>query len=149
MQPFWLCNFGLLRWGGKKRTIEVLDETFVSLFLTALSQSLHPPGTSDSCIVQKHDKRDTLYFNKYTFVIWMTFLLLQGSALGTMVGQLSYGKRQFESVDGTVRQLIVVLHTAMNDFLPLTDADTDAFNQYMVLTDTTWLQKHILFYDSL
>jgi glutamate formiminotransferase/formiminotetrahydrofolate cyclodeaminase len=54
-----------------------------------------------------------------------------------MVGQLSYGKRQFESLDGTMRQLITVLHTAMNDFLPLTDADTDAFNQYMVLTDTT------------
>jgi formiminotetrahydrofolate cyclodeaminase len=51
-----------------------------------------------------------------------------------MVGQLSYGKRQFESVDGTMRQLIPILHKAMNNFLPLTDADTAAFNQYMVLT---------------
>lgn len=54
-----------------------------------------------------------------------------GAALGTMVGQLSYGKRQFESVDGTMRQLIPILHSAMNNFLPLTDADTAAFNQYM------------------
>jgi glutamate formiminotransferase/formiminotetrahydrofolate cyclodeaminase len=67
----------------------------------------------------------------------MTDLYLQGAALGTMVGQLTYGKRQFESVDGTMRQLIPILHTAMNNFLPLTDADTAAFNQYMVLTDTT------------
>jgi len=67
----------------------------------------------------------------------MTDLCLQGAALGTMVGQLSYGKRQFESVEGTMRQLIPILHRAMNNFLPLTDADTAAFNQYMVLTDTT------------
>jgi len=64
----------------------------------------------------------------------MTGLCLQGAALGTMVGQLSYGKRQFESVDGKMRQLIPILHRAMNNFLPLIDADTAAFNQYMVLT---------------
>jgi glutamate formiminotransferase/formiminotetrahydrofolate cyclodeaminase len=67
----------------------------------------------------------------------MTYLCLQGAALATMVGQLSYGKRQFECVDGTMRQLIPILHRATNNFLPLTDADTAAFNQYMVLTDTT------------
>jgi Methenyl tetrahydrofolate cyclohydrolase len=54
-----------------------------------------------------------------------------------MVGQLSYGKRQFESVEGTMRGLIPILHRAMNSFLPLTDGDTDAFNQYMVLADIT------------
>ena len=67
----------------------------------------------------------------------MTDLLLQGAALGTMVGQLSYGKRQFESLDETMRELIPALHGAMNSFLLFTDADTAAFNQYMVLTDTT------------
>jgi glutamate formiminotransferase/formiminotetrahydrofolate cyclodeaminase len=67
----------------------------------------------------------------------MTGLCLQGAALGTMFGQLSYGKRQFESVDGTMRQLIPILYRAVDNFLPLTDADTAAFNQYMVLTDTT------------
>jgi glutamate formiminotransferase/formiminotetrahydrofolate cyclodeaminase len=67
----------------------------------------------------------------------MTDLSLQGAALGTMVGQLSYGKRQFESLDATMRQLIPTLHGAMNNFLPFTDADTAAFNQYMVLSDTT------------
>ena len=67
----------------------------------------------------------------------MTDLLLQGAALGTMVGQLSYGKRQFQSLDETMRELIPTLHGAMNSFLPFTDADTAAFNQYMVLTDTT------------
>jgi len=69
---------------------------------------------------------------------------LQGTALGTMVGQLSYGKRQFESVDGTMRQLIPILHRAMNNFLPLTDADTAAFNQYMVLRHHVTAETDIL-----
>ena len=67
----------------------------------------------------------------------ITDLSLQGAALGTMVGQLSYGKRQFESLDGRMRELIPVLHKAMNDLLPLVDADTEAFNHYMVLAGTT------------
>jgi len=108
----------------------------VSLCLTAITKPA-PPETSDSCCVHKHDKTYTLYFTQYSNIIRMTELCLQGAALGTMVGQLTYGKRQFESVDGTVRQLIPILHRAMNNFLPLTDADTAAFNQYMVLTDTT------------
>jgi formiminotetrahydrofolate cyclodeaminase len=84
-----------------------------------------------------------LYFTQYSNVIGMTDLYFQGAALGTMVGQLTYGKRQFESVDGTMRQLIPIVHRAMNNFLPLTDADTTAFNQYMVLTDTTSQQRQI------
>lgn len=59
-------------------------------------------------------------------------VLLQGAALGTMVGQLTYGKRQFESLDATIRQLIPIVHDAMNNFLPLVDADAAAFKQYMV-----------------
>ncbi|KAJ9585543.1 hypothetical protein L9F63_002660 [Diploptera punctata] len=54
-----------------------------------------------------------------------------GSALGTMVGQMTYGKRQFEHLDSQMRELIPVLHRAMNSFLPLVDTDTAAFNKYM------------------
>ncbi|KDR11512.1 Formimidoyltransferase-cyclodeaminase, partial [Zootermopsis nevadensis] len=55
-----------------------------------------------------------------------------GAALSTMVGQMTYGKRQFESVDGAMRELIPIVHRAMNNFLPFVDADAEAFNQYMV-----------------
>jgi glutamate formiminotransferase/formiminotetrahydrofolate cyclodeaminase len=58
--------------------------------------------------------------------------LLQGAALGSMVGQMTYGKRQFASVDGTIRQLLPIVHGAMNNLLPFVDADTAAFKQYMV-----------------
>jgi glutamate formiminotransferase/formiminotetrahydrofolate cyclodeaminase len=58
---------------------------------------------------------------------------LQGAALGTMVGQMTYGKRQFESLDATIRQLIPIVHDAMNKLLPLVDADAAAFKQYMVM----------------
>ncbi|XP_069692124.1 formimidoyltransferase-cyclodeaminase-like [Periplaneta americana] len=54
-----------------------------------------------------------------------------GAALGTMVGQMTYGKRQFESLDSTMRELIPIMHRAMSNFVPLIDADTAAFNQYM------------------
>jgi glutamate formiminotransferase/formiminotetrahydrofolate cyclodeaminase len=53
-----------------------------------------------------------------------------------MVGQMTYGKRQFESLDGTMRELIPILHHAMNNFLPFVDADAAAFNQYMVTSRT-------------
>jgi hypothetical protein len=64
--------------------------------------------------------------------IHLFWYLLQGAALGNMVGQMTYGKRQFESVDGTVRQLIPIMHSAMDNLLPFIDADTAAFKQYMV-----------------
>lgn len=49
-----------------------------------------------------------------------------------MVGQMTYGKRQFEAVDGAIRQLLPTLHDAMIQSIPMIDADTDAFNDYMV-----------------
>ncbi|TRZ01576.1 hypothetical protein DNTS_002581 [Danionella cerebrum] len=55
-----------------------------------------------------------------------------GAALGCMVGQMTYGKRQFESVDAEMRKLIPPLHRAMNDLLLKVDADSSAFNSYMV-----------------
>ena len=51
-----------------------------------------------------------------------------------MVGQMTYGKRQFEAVDVTIRQLLPTLHDAMINSIPMIDADTDAFNDYMVRT---------------
>jgi hypothetical protein len=62
----------------------------------------------------------------------MFWYLLQGAALASMVGQMTYGKRQFESHDVTIRQLIPIVHAAMNNLLLLVDADTAAFKQYMV-----------------
>ncbi|XP_066544664.1 formimidoyltransferase-cyclodeaminase isoform X2 [Amia ocellicauda] len=54
-----------------------------------------------------------------------------GAALGCMVGQMTYGKRQFESLDGTMRRLIPPFHQAMNELISMVDADSTAFNSYM------------------
>jgi len=54
-----------------------------------------------------------------------------GCALSSMIGQMTFGKRQFESVDSIVRSLIPPLHSAMVKAIPMIDADTDAFNDYM------------------
>ncbi|KAG5262016.1 hypothetical protein AALO_G00291160 [Alosa alosa] len=54
-----------------------------------------------------------------------------GAALGAMVGQMTYGKRQFENLDGVMRQLIPPFHQAMNELLDMVDADSSAFNSYM------------------
>ncbi|KAI1884875.1 hypothetical protein AGOR_G00214370 [Albula goreensis] len=54
-----------------------------------------------------------------------------GAALGSMVGQMTYGKKQFESLDGTMRKLIPPFHQAMNELLAMVDADSKAFNHYM------------------
>ncbi len=54
-----------------------------------------------------------------------------GAALGTMVGWMTYGKRKFEEKDETMRGLIPPLHHAMKDLIPMIDADTNAFNDYM------------------
>ncbi|KAK7126679.1 hypothetical protein R3I94_018005 [Phoxinus phoxinus] len=54
-----------------------------------------------------------------------------GAALGCMVGQMTYGKKQFESLDAEMRKLIPPFHEAMNDLLLKVDADSTAFNSYM------------------
>ncbi|RVE67744.1 hypothetical protein OJAV_G00084740 [Oryzias javanicus] len=48
-----------------------------------------------------------------------------------MVGQMTYGKRQFETLDGVMRRLIPPFHQAMDDLLQMVDADASAFNSYM------------------
>ena len=42
-----------------------------------------------------------------------------------------YGSKKWESLDGTMRELIGPLHEAMMEMIPMIDADTDAFNDYM------------------
>lgn len=59
----------------------------------------------------------------------------QGSALGAMVGQMTYGKRQWEEFDSQMRDLIPVVTSSADDMIKMIDADTDAFNDYMVTDD--------------
>ncbi len=54
-----------------------------------------------------------------------------GAALGAMVGWMTFGKRKFEDLDPVMRRLIPPLHQAMKSLIPMIDADTDAFNDYM------------------
>ncbi|XP_074658822.1 formimidoyltransferase-cyclodeaminase-like isoform X2 [Tubulanus polymorphus] len=54
-----------------------------------------------------------------------------GAALGSMVGQLTYGKRVFESLDATMRRLIPPFYKTMKDLMGFIDADAEAFNDYM------------------
>ena len=49
-----------------------------------------------------------------------------------MVGQLTYGKRQWETLDGQMRKLIPVFDKASREMLGFVDADTQAFNDYML-----------------
>lgn len=49
-----------------------------------------------------------------------------------MVGLLTFGKRQFEAVDGLMRKTIEPLHDNLQAMLPLVDKDSEAFSEYMV-----------------
>jgi len=54
-----------------------------------------------------------------------------GAGLGSMVAKLTYGVRKFESVDRQMRDIIPVLHGAVEQLIPMIDADTNAFTDYM------------------
>ena len=54
-----------------------------------------------------------------------------GAGLGTMVAQLTYGVRKFESVEGEMRKIIPPLYNVTQKLIPMVDADTNAFNDYM------------------
>ncbi|HKK99158.1 MAG TPA: glutamate formimidoyltransferase [Desulfotignum sp.] len=54
-----------------------------------------------------------------------------GAGLGSMVAKLTMGVRKFEDVDARMRQLIPPLHQAAHDLIPMIDADTNAFNDYI------------------
>uniref|UniRef100_A0A3Q3FMD0 Formimidoyltransferase-cyclodeaminase n=1 Tax=Labrus bergylta TaxID=56723 RepID=A0A3Q3FMD0_9LABR len=57
--------------------------------------------------------------------------------VGAMVGQMTYGKRHFDNLDGVMRRLIPPFHQAMNDLLLMVDADSTAFSSYMVRRRST------------
>lgn len=59
----------------------------------------------------------------------------QGAALGSMVALLTYGKRQWEHMDEKMRQVIQPLYCGVDTLLPFVEADTSAFNAYVV----SWL----------
>lgn len=49
-----------------------------------------------------------------------------------MVGQMTYGKRQWEEHDDQMRELIPIVNEASVEMVKMVDADTNAFNDYMV-----------------
>jgi len=54
-----------------------------------------------------------------------------GAALGAMVGQLTYGKKQWEALDAPMRGAIKPLHEKMQKLTRLIDEDTKAFEEFM------------------
>ena len=54
-----------------------------------------------------------------------------GTGLGCMVAQLTYGVRKFDHLDAEMRKIIHPLHNITQDLIPMIDADTNAFNDYM------------------
>ena len=54
-----------------------------------------------------------------------------GTGLGSMAGKLTYGVRKFEDLDAHMRRIIPPLHELTRKLIPMIDADTDAFNEYM------------------
>jgi glutamate formiminotransferase / formiminotetrahydrofolate cyclodeaminase len=55
-----------------------------------------------------------------------------GAALGAMVAQLTYGVRKFEDVGEQMQQALPVLDGLCQQLIPMIDADTSAFNEYML-----------------
>ncbi|XP_034510101.1 formimidoyltransferase-cyclodeaminase isoform X3 [Ailuropoda melanoleuca] len=55
-----------------------------------------------------------------------------GAALASMVGLMTYGRRQFEHLDATMRRLIPPFHAASAALTQLVDADARAFQAYLV-----------------
>eukprot|EP00095_Tigriopus_kingsejongensis_P009315 maker-scaffold320_size207635-snap-gene-1.14 protein:Tk09315 transcript:maker-scaffold320_size207635-snap-gene-1.14-mRNA-1 annotation:"PREDICTED: formimidoyltransferase-cyclodeaminase-like" len=55
-----------------------------------------------------------------------------GAALGAMVGKLSYGKRQWDHLDSPMRRIIPDVDQAFKQITDMIDADTSAFNDYMI-----------------
>lgn len=54
-----------------------------------------------------------------------------GAGLGSMVAKLTLGVRKFEDVDAKMRTLVPPLHAAANALIPMIDADTNAFTDYV------------------
>lgn len=54
-----------------------------------------------------------------------------GAGLACMVSQLTYGVRKFEHLEAEMRKAIPPLNMAVQNLIPMIDADTNAFNDYM------------------
>ena len=54
-----------------------------------------------------------------------------GAGLGSMVAKLTYGVRKFEQHEMALRKIIPVLNKTALDLIPMIDADTNAFNDYV------------------
>jgi len=54
-----------------------------------------------------------------------------GAGLGAMVAKLTYGVRRFEDVQSYMAEAIPQLHKLTRQLIPIIDADTSAFNEYM------------------
>ena len=77
---------------------------------------------------------NTCFTTNYNELVYLNLAIdFQGSALGAMVGQMTYGKRQWEEFDVEMRRLIPVVTSAADNMINMIDADTDAFNDYMVI----------------
>jgi glutamate formiminotransferase/formiminotetrahydrofolate cyclodeaminase len=55
-----------------------------------------------------------------------------GAGLGAMVAKLTFGVRKFEDLDSRMRAIIPTLHETATALIPMIDADTNAFNEYMI-----------------
>jgi len=54
-----------------------------------------------------------------------------GAGLGSMAAKLTLGVRKFEDLDAKMRKLAKPLHHAAQALIPMIDADTNAFNDYV------------------
>ncbi len=54
-----------------------------------------------------------------------------GAGLGAMVAKLTMGVRKFEDLDDKMRELVPPLHEASHALIPMVDADTNAFTDYV------------------
>jgi len=54
-----------------------------------------------------------------------------GVGLGSMVSKLTYGVRKFENLDEKMREIVPPLHKITRSLIPMIDADTNAFNDYL------------------
>ena len=54
-----------------------------------------------------------------------------GAGLGSMVAKLTLGVRKFEDLDAKMRKIAQPLHNAVKALIPMIDADTNAFRDYV------------------
>ena len=55
-----------------------------------------------------------------------------GAGLGAMMGWMTYGTKKFEALDSKMRKNIPPLYAQMKQLISMIDADTNAFNDYMI-----------------